>query len=152
MMAFKKIVIGVFVLLLLSGFSLYAGSNEVRPAKQDAQAPVYIAMPAPGQKVPIGNDMYMIYGFVEKPKMGPVIMKIQIFGKGGEKDTSLVIIADSWMPSMPSMDGGHDTFRLSKNGDYLTPITISMPGDWEIKLTLSKGGNVIFRGSYKFDV
>lgn len=142
-------VIPVFLLALLPSLSLYAGSYETAGTRP---APIFVPMPEPGKKVSIGNDNYMIYGFVEKPKMGSVIMKIQVFNKEGEKDRSLVITADSWMPSMPSMNGGHDTFMLSNNGDYLTPIHISMPGDWEIKLILSKNRKVIFRGSYKFDV
>ena len=142
-------IIFAFLLTLLPSVYLYAGSYETAGTRQ---APVFVSMPEPGKKVQIGNDNYMIYGFVEKPKMGSVIMKIQVFNKEGEKDRSLVITADSWMPSMPSMDGGHDTFMLSRNGDYLTPVHISMPGDWEIKLTLSQKGKVIFRGSYKFDV
>jgi predicted metalloprotease len=54
------------------------------------------------------------------------------------------------------MKGAHETgdrpFKLSKKGDYLLPIDIVMPGDWEIRLTLLKDGKVIFRGSYQFDV
>jgi hypothetical protein len=54
------------------------------------------------------------------------------------------------------MRGAHETgdryFKLSRNGDYLLPIDIVMPGDWEIRLTILKDGKVIFRGSYQFDV
>ena len=54
------------------------------------------------------------------------------------------------------MRGAHETgdqaLKLSKRGDYLLPINIVMPGDWEIRLTINKDGKVIFRGSYKFDV
>jgi len=57
---------------------------------------------------------------------------------------------------MPSMGGAHETgdkaFRLSNRGDYLLPINIVMPGDWEIRLTVSKEGKVIFRGRYNFNV
>jgi hypothetical protein len=142
-------VIFAFLLALLPSQFLYAGSHETAGT---GPAPIFVPMPEPGKKVQIGNDNFMIYGFVEKPKMGSIIMKIQVFNKKGEKDRSLVITADSWMPSMPSMRGGQDTFKLSHNGDYLTPIHISMPGDWEIKFTISRHGKVIFRGSYKFDV
>ena len=57
---------------------------------------------------------------------------------------------------MPSMRGERKTgdrpFVLSNKGDYLLPIDIVMPGDWEIRLTILKEGKVIFRGSYNFDV
>ena len=117
------------------------------------QAPVYPSMPGPGKKVPFGSDYYLIYGFDKKPKLGIVIVKVEIFTKEGKKNTSFQAMADA---GMPSMKGAHETgnqpFTLSKKGDYLLPINIVMPGDWEIRLTLLKGGKIIFRGSYQFDI
>jgi len=117
------------------------------------QAPAYPSMPGPGKKVPLGSDYYLIYGFDKKPKLGTVILKVEIFTKEGKKDTSFEVKADA---GMPSMKGAHDTgdrsLKLSQKGDYLGPISIVMPGDWEVRLTLSKEGQVIFRGSYQFDV
>jgi hypothetical protein len=122
-------------------------------ASQTEQAAVYPSMPAPGKKIPIGADHYLIYGFDKKPKLGTVIVKVEIFTKEGKKDTSFQVKADA---GMPSMKGAHETgdqpFKLSKKGDYLLPVDIVMPGDWEIRLTLLKEGKVIFRGSYQFDV
>lgn len=122
-------------------------------ASQTEQAAVYPSMPAPGKKVPIGTDHYLIYGFDKKPKLGTVIIKVEIFTKEGKKDTSFQVKADA---GMPSMKGAHETgeqpFKLSKKGDYLLPIDIVMPGDWEIRLTLLREGKIIFRGSYQFDV
>lgn len=113
----------------------------------------YPSMPGPGKKVSIGNDYYFIYSFDKKPKLGTVIMKVEIFTKEGKKDTSFEAKADA---GMPSMKGSHDTgdrpFKLSKKGDYLLPINIVMPGDWEIRLILLKEGKVIFKGRYQFDV
>ena len=135
---------------------LYSEMTEGHKAKNTASAaeqkPAFPAMPEPGKKVSIGNDEYMIYEFTTKPKLGMVVVKIQVFNKNGEKDTSLAITVDTGMPSMPSMGEGHETFKLSKNGDYLTPIDITMPGDWEIKVTIMKAGKVLFRGSHLFDV
>ena len=115
--------------------------------------PVYPPMPGPGKKVVIGNDHYIIYGFDKKPKLGTVIMKVEVFTMEGKKETSLEVKADA---GMPSMRGAHETgdrpFTLSKKGDYLLPINIVMPGDWEIRLTILKDGKVIFRGRYQFDV
>jgi hypothetical protein len=115
--------------------------------------PNHPSMPAPGKKVSMGSDYYLIYGFDKKPKLGTVIMKVEIFAKDGKKDTSFDVKADA---GMPSMKGAHETgdqpFQLSKKGDYLLPINIVMPGGWEIRLTLSKAGKVVFRGSYQFNV
>ena len=110
-------------------------------------------MPDPGKKVPVGSGYYIIYGFDKKPKLGTVIMKVEVFTDEGAKDTSLEIKADA---GMPSMRGAHETgeraFVISKKGDYLLPVSVVMPGDWEIRIAVSKDGKVIFRGRYNFDV
>jgi hypothetical protein len=116
-------------------------------------APVFPTMPSVGTKVPVGNDHYLIYGFDKKPKLGTIIMKIEIHARDGSKDTSFEVLGDS---GMPSMKGAHETgeqpFRLSNKGAYLLPVNIVMPGDWEVRITIKKNGKVIFRGSHQFDV
>lgn len=124
-------------------------------AKAGSVAPErdYVAMPEPGKKVPIGGGYYLIYGFDGKPKLGIVIMKVEIFDHNGRKDTSFEVKAHA---DMPSMKGAHLTidrlFKVSQKGDYLAPQDIVMPGDWEIKLTILKKGKVFFRGKYNFEV
>jgi hypothetical protein len=116
-------------------------------------AAVYPVMSEPGKKVQIGNGYYLVYVFDKQPKLGTIIMKVEIFTKEGKKDTSFEVKADT---DMPSMRGAHATgnrpFVLSKKGDYLLPINIVMPGDWEIKLTVIKDGKVVARGRYNFNV
>jgi hypothetical protein len=123
------------------------------PAASSGKEPVFPSMPAPGKKVPFGTSHYLIYGFDKKPKLGTVIVKIAIFSNNGDRDTSFEVLGDS---GMPSMKGAHETgeqpFRLSKKGEYLLPVNIVMPGDWEVRITIKKAGNVIFRGSHQFDV
>ena len=127
--------------------------SVVSPPLYAQNQPSFPSMPGPGKKVPIGNGHYLIFGFDKKPKLGTVIMKVEIFTKEGKRDTSFEGKADV---GMPSMKGAHDTgdrpFTLSKKGDYLLPINIVMPGDWEIRLTLLREGGVVFRGSYRFDI
>ena len=151
----------LFVLLFILSFyslTLYGADQPGKDSKngKDAiatQKPVFLPMSDPGKKVPIGNGYYLIYGFDKRPKMGMVIMKVEVFTGEGKKDTSFEIKADA---GMPSMGGAHETgdkaFRLSNKGDYLLPINIVMPGDWEIRLTLSKEGKIIYRGRYNFNV
>ena len=129
-------------------------SNKSMSTKESAvQEQTYASMPDPGKKVPMGGGHYLIYGFDKKPKLGTVIMKVEIFNGEGKKETSMEVKADA---GMPSMRGAHETgeqaFKLSKKGDYLLPISIVMPGGWEIRVTIAKDGKVIFRGRYNFDV
>jgi hypothetical protein len=126
---------------------------DVAAASGAGSAQVYPSMPGPGKKVPLGNEYYLIYGFDKKPKLGTVIIKVEVFTAQGKKDTSLDVMADAGMPSMKGAhDSGDRPFKLSNKGDYLLPISIVMPGDWEIRLTVQKEGKVIFRGSHQFDV
>jgi hypothetical protein len=128
--------------------------TDVAAASGTEKAPAYLPMPGPGKKVPIiGTDYYLIYGFDKTPKLGTVILKVEIFNKDGKKDTSMEVKADAGMPSMKGAhDMGEQPMKLSNKGDYLIPINIVMPGDWEVRLTLSKDGKVILRGSYPFNV
>jgi hypothetical protein len=127
--------------------------KDMASASGTEQAKAYSPMPDPGKKVPIGSGYYLIYGFDKKPKLGTLIMKVEIFTEEGAKDTSFEVKADAGMPSMKGAhETGDRTFKLSKRRDYLLPISIVMPGDWEIRLTVLKDGKIIFSGKYNFDV
>jgi hypothetical protein len=147
----------VFILPALAQSNCCASHTQKmkEAAAATAATPVveYAPMAAPGGKVQIGNGAYLIYGFDKPLKMGTVIMKVEVFTADGKKDNSLEIKADM---DMPSMRGAHATgdrsFQLSKKGDYLLPLSIVMPGEWEIKLSVAKDGKVIFRGKYSFNV
>jgi hypothetical protein len=160
----KKGLLRVVIITILSFSSpfLFAQGHEglkMRhgmggPATRGGEkAPVFPTMAKPGQQVSLPNGGYFIYGFDKKPKMGMAVVKVEIFNKEGKKDTSFQVKGEA---GMPSMGGAHETgdqpFTLSKKGDYLLPINLVMPGDWEIRLTFSKEGKVIFRGSHQFDV
>ena len=113
----------------------------------------YPPMPAPGEKVPIGDGHYLVYGFDSAPKLGTAIMRVEIFSREGIRDTSLRVKADAGMPSMRGAhEMGERAFQLSRKGVYLLPIPIVMPGEWEVRFTVSRGEAVIFRGGYTFDV
>jgi hypothetical protein len=155
----KKGLILIFALLLaINCIPVLAEGQQGKgmmgnPASGSEKAPVFPTMPGPGKKVPLPDGFYATYGFDKKPKLGMLIVKVEIFSQDGKRDTSFEIKGDS---GMPSMKGHHDTgdqpFQLSKKGDYLLPVNIVMPGDWEIRLTFLKNGKVQFRGSYPFDV
>jgi hypothetical protein len=151
-----------FLTIFLQPFLVQGGELKGQKAAKGAEpaaishsqeTAVYPAMPSPGKKVPIGSDHYIIYGFDKKPKLGTIIIKVEIFDRNDKKDASFAVLADS---GMPSMKGAHETgeqqLQLSKKGAYLLPVNIVMPGDWEIRITIKKDGKVLFRGSHQFDV
>lgn len=132
-----------------------AGASVVldTQAASVSQQPVFQALPGPGKKCRVNDDFYFTYRFSEKPKMGTVILKVQVFDKSGTQATPYLIKGRS---DMPSMQGGHDSgdveFKLSRKNDYLLPVNIVMPGDWEVRLTLEKDGTPVFYGRVNFRV
>jgi nitrogen fixation protein FixH len=54
------------------------------------------------------------------------------------------------------MRGSHDTgevaFKLNQKGEYLLPVDIMMPGDWDVRLIFRKDDTIIHRASITFDV
>lgn len=141
------------VVVLIAGASLVSPRPAAAEDRAEAARPELAEMPAPGEKVPLPDGRYLVYGFVTKPKLGSVIMKVQLFTGDGQRDTSLEVTADA---GMPSMRGAHETgdrpFQRSRKGDYLLPIPIVMPGDWEVRFTVRKDGRVIYWGRYGFAV
>ncbi len=113
----------------------------------------FITLGKPGGKIALGAGHYFVYGFTKPAKIGTAIMKVEIFTRDGKRDTSFIVKGDA---DMPSMRGVHSTgdkdFALSKKGDYLLPIPLVMPGDWEVRLTFLKEGKKVLRGAYLFDL
>jgi hypothetical protein len=106
-----------------------------------------------GQKHWIGDEYYVIYNFDKKPQMGTIIMKVQVYAKDGKQESSLEITGSV---DMPSMKGAHSTgeqpFKLNKKGDYLLPVNVVMPGEWEVVLNFLKDKKPIYTGSVRFNV
>lgn len=120
-------------------------------ARDDKAEPVMLA--AAGKKNVLDAGHYFTWEFDRTPKMGTAILKVRIFDKAGEQVTAFEVTGRS---DMPSMRGAHDSgdvaFKLNKKGDYLLPVNIVMPGDWEVVLTFSAGGRTVLRGRILFDV
>jgi hypothetical protein len=113
----------------------------------------YEPLPGEGKKIAIGSDYSFVYKFAQKPQLGITILKVEVADKDGKKDSSLKITSDSGMPSMPGHhDSGEVAFKLNKEGDYVTPVDVVMPGDWAVKLVFRKDDKVLYRGILKFDI
>jgi hypothetical protein len=151
------VTLGVAILAAASAAAQPAGSccnsPGLTPSGPKAQQPEFKDLPKAGQKYWIGEVNYFIYGFDKTPKMGTVILKVQLFDKDGKQVSDLDLTGRS---DMPSMRGAHDSgevaFKLNKKGDFLMPVSIVMPGGWEVLLTFSRNKVVVFRGRIAFDV
>jgi len=148
--AAHRVLAGVCVLLLAGG--PLAGRLEGSPPPEAARK-VYTTLPKPGQKVALDSDTYFIYGFTKQPKLGMAVMRVEVFRKGGQRDTSYTVKGDLDMPSMRGAHSAGDRpFACSKQGVYLLPVSLVMPGDWELRFTFEKKGFAGFRGAYLFDL
>jgi hypothetical protein len=115
--------------------------------------PVFQDLAKSGKKCWIGEVNYFTWEFDKTPKMGMAILIIKLYDKDGKRVSDLAITGRSDMPSMRGAhDSGEGAFKTNKAGDYLLPVNVVMPGDWEILLTFSRNGIVIFRGRIAFDV
>ncbi|MCX6566167.1 MAG: hypothetical protein NTW38_07050 [Candidatus Aminicenantes bacterium] len=142
--------------------ALSAGPLLLRPTiTETAQVQVVVfpdetawtLVPGPNKKYPIAANYYLKYSFSEKPRMGLVILKIQVFDQYNDQ---VVPFKATGRSGMPSMRGAHDSgeveFKLNKKNDYLLPINVVMPGDWEIRVTFRLNDQAVFHGSIRFNV
>jgi hypothetical protein len=147
----------LFIIFLLILASLAAAFSALAvfaqsPASKPADV-VWTPVPGPGKKCPVNDDYYFKYEFNEKPKMGMSILKVQVFDK---KNNQVVPFKMTGRSDMPSMRGAHDSgdveFKLNRKNDYLLPVNVVMPGDWEIRLIFRLNDQAVFHGSIRFDV
>ena len=118
-----------------------------------AETAEYAELPGAGKKCRIDDEFHFIYEFTEKPRMGTAILRVRVFGPDENRSTDFTILGRSDMPSMAGAhDSGEQEFKLNTKGDYLLPVHIAMPGEWEVKLTFKRGDSVVFRGAFRFDV
>lgn len=145
----KKILCAIMIVLIFGA----CPPQSVRAATNSATKVEYQKLPKPGTKIPLDADYSFTYGFDKQPKIGTAIMRVEIFGRDGKRDTSYVVRGDA---DMPSMRGAHSSgdkdFSLSSKGVYLLPVRLVMPGDWEIRFTFVKKGLTVFHGAYLFDL
>jgi len=144
----------IFVLLftgLVAAFSALAVFGQTAAPKPGDI--VWTPVPGPGKKCPVNDDYYFKYEFNEKPKMGMSILKIRVFDK---KNDQVVPFKMTGRSDMPSMRGAHDSgdveFKLNRKNDYLLPVNVVMPGDWEIRVIFRLNDQAVFHGSIRFDV
>jgi hypothetical protein len=130
-----------------------AGGTGSNPGPGQAENVEYKELSGPGKKCPIDDDFYFIYEFTAKPKMGMTILRVQVFDQSENQSAAFNVLGRYDMPSMAGAhDSGDQEFKLNKKNDYLLPVNIVMPGEWEVKLTFRRGESTVFRGAFRFDV
>ena len=93
--ALKPLAAGLLVGLLAAGAAAAqpartcCNSPGLTPSGPQAGGPEVKDLPKAGQKCWIGGVNYFIYGFDKTPKMGTVILKVQVFAKDGRQVSDL---------------------------------------------------------------
>ena len=130
-----------------------ATASTINAASRPKTLHSYLQLPKPGARVSLPGNGYFTYGFTKPPKLGMRIMKVEIFTREGKPDTSFTVKGDADMPSMRGVHStGDQEFVVSAKGEYLLPVNLVMPGDWEVRLSLAKNGQTLLRGAYLFDL
>ena len=106
----------------------------------------------PGTKNWLDTNMYFTCDFVKKPVLGVSVLRLQVFDKTGSRNNDFKITALSGMPGMRMHDTEETNIKQNKKGDYLYPIDVVMPGNWEIKINVYKKQANVFPGVIKFEV
>jgi hypothetical protein len=148
----------VAIMLLASVAIESAGAAGTAAGAASAAAgaesgPSVVPLPKPGKEIGLDADHYFIFSFDKRPAMETIIVKVEVCDRDGARDTSFEILGDADMPSMRGAHAlGDRPFHLNKKGVYLLPVTFVMPGDWQVSFTFRKGGAVVFKGAYAFDI
>lgn len=135
-------------LLLSAGALLAQATAEPNPC-----GIAWTPIPGPGKKCAVNGDYHLVYEFGEKPKMGISILRIRVFDK---KNNQVVPFKMTGRSDMPSMRGAHDSgavdLKLDRKNNYVLPVNVVMPGDWETQVTVFSNGKPVFYGSIRFHV
>jgi hypothetical protein len=116
--------------------------------------PVFQKLPGAGKRVDIGDNYYFTYRFDKTPKIGVVVLKVQVFSniKKGARVKDFEITGLSGLASREGAGLTGGQFKLNRLGDYLLPINFSSRGEWEVRLGFKKDGKDLYYGRFSLKV
>ena len=106
----------------------------------------------PGTKTVIGTDLTFTYSFNVHPALGMVVLKVKVTDRDGNPVEGLTIKGISDMPEMHDSNSGKVKFLQNKKKDFLLPINVTMPGKWQVTITVEKGKKPLLNGVINFNV
>ena len=128
-----------------------AASGRAPQAKKSAPA-VPLDLAPQGKKNLLPGGGWFTWKFDKKPILGTLIIKVQAFSKEGKQEKPYAVSGECGMPAMRDHDSGVKKFLLNKKGDYLLPVDVVMPGEWEVVIHIKKAGKEIYSGKVRFSV
>ncbi|HAH32968.1 MAG TPA: hypothetical protein DCL44_11715 [Elusimicrobia bacterium] len=125
--------------------------GDVTRIKKSAPAALTDLAPQ-GKKNILPGGGWFTWKFDKKPVLGTLIVKVQVFSKDAKREMPYEITGECGMPSMREHDSGVKKFLLNKKGDYLLPLDVVMPGEWQVVIRVKKAGKEISSGRVRFNV
>jgi hypothetical protein len=138
----------VVPILLLLGGPLLLGA-------QPKAAPPLLTVPLSGENKqhPLPGGDSFTYEFTQQPKLGTTVLRVRLSDAQGRRITTLRVTGRYGMPEMAGAhDSGEKAFMLNKKGDYLLPVDVVMPGEWEVHIVFHRGDKPLFHGVFRFEV
>ncbi len=106
-----------------------------------------------GKKYHLGDEYSYSYEFSTRPKLGMIVVKLELLGKNKKRSSDFQIVGDTYMPAMKEAHGSGDvSFKLNKEGYYLLPVNVVMRGKWVIDLKFSQEGKEVHKAKIWFEV
>ena len=140
----------LFSVLVIPSLAPAASGRSPQVKKSAPAAPLDLAPQGKKNLLPGGG--WFTWKFDKKPALGTLIIKVQVFSKEGKQEKPYIITGECGMPDMRAHDSGAKKFLLSKKGDYLLPVDVVMPGEWEVIIHVKKAGKEIYSGITRFNV
>ena len=123
-----------------------------RRSDRTPEPPVAV-LAGPGERCPLPGGYHLTYGFASHPQLGTVVLKVRVFDGEGRQVAPFSLQGRYDMPEMKGAhDSGEQEFKLNRKGDYLLPVSIVMPGAWQLTITVRKGKKATYRGALHFKV
>jgi hypothetical protein len=99
------------------------------------------------------DGYHFTYQFSQRPSLGTVILKLQVFDPQGSRVSGFGVKGRYGMSEMKGAhDSGEQDFKLNRKGDYLLPLSLVMPGEWEVFIAFFKDGRPFFHGVFRVKV
>jgi hypothetical protein len=134
---------------ILTVFLMILSTLLVSSALADTKAQ---DMGQPGTKTLIGPGWTLTYGFNAHPALGMLILKVRVTDKDGNPVEGITLTGVSDMPEMGDSNSGKVKFQQNKKKDFLLPVNVTMPGKWQVAVTVGKGRKRLFNGVINFNV
>ncbi len=139
-------IILIVILLAFPLFSEHCGSCGANPTTQASGQTQQVNKKVMSENkiVWLNNDYYAKYTWEKKPKIGTVLLFVEVYNKNKQLTKDISIQANAYMPSMR---GAHDTgfkaMKLNKKNRHVIDVNFMMRGDWELELKFLKGNKAI---------